>query len=67
MKVFRRIGLSRGAHRWQSCTRKHAFTQDKAVRLAANRRERTGEAIYAYPCEFCDQWHIGHAPTRRLR
>jgi hypothetical protein len=51
--------------RERACTRKHAFTQDRAVRLANKRRQETGEGIWAYPCLFCGLWHLGH-PSRRM-
>lgn len=40
---------------------KHGYTQAKAIRMAHRAQERTGEKIYAYPCIFCDDWHIGHS------
>lgn len=44
---------------------KHQFTQAKALRMAAKRRQETGEAIYGYPCPFGEHWHIGHPPRGR--
>lgn len=47
------------------CKRKHRFSQDRAIRLARKRSEETGTSITAYPCGFCEGWHIGHTPGSR--
>lgn len=54
------------ASRRKSCLRKHAFSQDRALRQAKRRRDETGLPIYAYPCRFCSEWHIGKPSRDRI-
>lgn len=56
IKAIRRGKVTRR----RACARKHSFTRDKAIRLAASRSRTSGEQLHAYPCAFCEHWHIGH-------
>jgi hypothetical protein len=51
---------------YQSCTKKvkHA-NQHKALHALALLRRALGprHKLEAYPCRFCDGWHLGHVTT----
>lgn len=51
--------------RARSCTGKHAYSLDKALRMAKRQSDASGETISAYSCLFCPHWHIGH--DRRMK
>jgi hypothetical protein len=52
--------------RKDACTRKHAYSEAKALRQVERSREHfKDQTLEAYPCIWCDFWHIGHYRVRR--
>lgn len=45
-----------------ACGRKRALDRRHAQKVARAARER-GERVSAYPCPFCESWHVGHVPS----
>lgn len=53
----RRIG---SPTRESQCEGKKRYGRAAAVHSAKVRTRECGEQIHAYPCRFCNHWHIGH-------
>lgn len=48
-----------------ACTGKTRFLTRRAAKRRANQiRRNGGDAMRAYPCDFCPAWHLGHQPGR---
>lgn len=59
---------TRKAHRGLACTDKRGYkTSEIAYRIRRNMIEQgsSEEAIVAYQCRFCREWHVGHKPHYR--
>lgn len=60
--------MKRSVQRFTMCEAKHRYDLRGArtvINLFANVRGRHGrpEALRAYPCPFCDGWHLTKAPS----
>jgi len=62
MELHLRAGRRAGVER--TCGKKVAYpAEDSATRaaVAMNAKPTTRKPLEAYPCAFCEQWHIGRA------
>jgi hypothetical protein len=65
----RHIGSAQRARSLSAhCTQKVRYDTRIAARMALNARlgDRE-EEMGAYPCKFCQGWHVGHTPVDRYR
>lgn len=47
--------------RWWVCERKHRYlSQAVAQNFATLLGWLSGDVLEAYPCQYCDDWHVGH-------
>jgi hypothetical protein len=50
--------------KYWSCSRKIRYVSIERATKEVNRLKKKGEVLYAYQCDFCNGWHIGHkAPS----
>lgn len=57
-KLFRAFALKSGEYK--SCTNKVKYSSEEAAQEACN---RIIMPMQAYPCPFCNEWHIGKYKT----
>lgn len=43
-----------------SCANKRGMTEQQAKNEARRLSSETKANIVAYPCDFCDKWHVGN-------
>ena len=48
----------------RKCSRKKAMLKSTALKVGRRKRKELGEPIYAYECDECGAWHIGHSWDR---
>lgn len=51
------------AEQTHSCGRKLKYLDPADAHAAARRARAKGEAVRAYPCPWCCEFHIGHVPS----
>ena len=52
----------------RGCSRKFAYSSKTiAHRVAKKVRQRSGEDVREYRCQFCGDWHIGHVPSSKRK
>lgn len=52
----------------RGCSRKVRYPIKRiAHRVAKKVRQRSGEDVWEYRCQFCDGYHIGHVPSSKRR
>ncbi len=65
-KMHLAAGLAYGQER--TCGKKMDFeSEETAVRMAPKLSEKFGHVMEAYPCAFCDGWHVGREMTEEER
>lgn len=62
-------GAGKKPRRWSTCVRKVRFaTERDATAVLRTMLSLTDQPdrLHAYPCKFCDGWHLGHLIEERI-
>lgn len=51
----------------QDCMGKQVYIYEQARRMAARLRQQQHRVVTAYPCRYCQGWHVGHDWRQRRR